>query len=49
VDVPAGSHRVEWTFAPASLRHGALVSLLALLAVAGVACRPLRRVGARRV
>ncbi len=32
VDLPAGRHRVEWTFAPRSVRRGLLVSLATLVA-----------------
>ena len=30
VDLPAGSHRVEWTFAPRSVKRGLVVSLATL-------------------
>ncbi|MGE4001531.1 MAG: YfhO family protein, partial [Planctomycetaceae bacterium] len=39
VEVPAGQHRVEWRYAPASVRWGGCLSLIAwsgLLVAAGV-------------
>ena len=42
VAVGPGSHRVELTYAPASFRAGWIVSLLALLAIGGVAAAGLR-------
>ncbi len=48
VDVPAGSHVVEWTFAPAAIRHGALLSgLTAILLGAACLLGVLRRVTGR--
>jgi len=48
VDVPAGSHVVEWTFAPAAIRHGALLTgltaiLLGAACLVGVLRRPTGR------
>ncbi|MER2599966.1 MAG: hypothetical protein ABTQ73_10645 [Caldilineales bacterium] len=43
VFVPAGHHRVEFNFAPTSLQQGARISLLAGLALAGVAVWSARR------
>jgi hypothetical protein len=43
VEVPAGARRVTWTFTPPGVKLGAAVSLLALLALAGVALVPWRR------
>ena len=44
VDLPAGAHRVVWTFDPPRLRIGAFVSVGALLALLAVAALPwLRR------
>jgi hypothetical protein len=40
VDLPAGAHHVVWTFEPPRLRIGAIVSLVALLALLGVAMIP---------
>ena len=42
VAIGPGSHRVELTYAPASFRAGWIVSLLALLAIGGVAVAGLR-------
>lgn len=36
VNVPAGSHTVEWTYEPQSFRWGAVLSLLALLCCLGL-------------
>jgi len=36
VEVPAGTHLVEWSYRVPGLRVGALVSLLALLVVGGL-------------
>jgi hypothetical protein len=51
VSVPAGTHRVVWTFSPASLRLGLLVSLASLLALGALALAwpRLRRRSGRRV
>jgi hypothetical protein len=43
VDVPAGARRVTWTFTPPGVKLGAAVSLVAALALLGVAVVPLRR------
>jgi hypothetical protein len=43
VDVPAGSHRVSWTFEPRSLRIGLLVTLASAALLALVAAAALRR------
>jgi hypothetical protein len=43
VSVPAGSHRVEFTYAPASWRAGWIVSGLALLVILGAAVLGWRR------
>jgi hypothetical protein len=43
VRVPAGFHRVEFEYAPASWRTGWIVSLLALVAIAALALVGLRR------
>ena len=40
VQVPAGAKLVTWTFTPPGVRLGALISLVALLALAGVALTP---------
>ena len=40
VQVPAGAKRVTWTFTPPGVRLGALISLVSLLALAGVALTP---------
>ncbi len=40
VDLPAGSHRVVWTFKPPRLVAGAFISLAALLALTGIAATP---------
>jgi hypothetical protein len=40
VEVPAGARRVTWTFTPPGVRLGAMTSLVALLALAGVALVP---------
>jgi uncharacterized membrane protein YfhO len=40
VDLPAGAHHVVWTFEARRLRIGAIVSLVALLALLGVAAIP---------
>ena len=49
VSVPAGTHRVVWTFSPSSLRLGLLVSCLSLLALGAVALGwPMRRRRATR-
>jgi Bacterial membrane protein YfhO len=45
VSVPAGSHRVEFTYAPASWRAGWIVSGVALLVVLGAAALGWRRRG----
>ena len=45
--MPAGAKRVTWTFTPPGVKLGAVVSLVALLALLGVALVPWRR--ARRV
>ncbi len=42
VDVPAGSHRVVLSYAPASVGLGAVLSLVGLLLVAGLALSPRR-------
>jgi hypothetical protein len=44
VPVPAGTHRVRFVYAPASVRIGALTSGLGLLVMVGLALRP-RRAG----
>jgi len=50
VVVPAGSHEIVWSYAVPGLRLGALVSVLALAALVGVACAgPLRRRRARQL
>jgi uncharacterized membrane protein YfhO len=41
--VPAGAHRVEFTFEPASLRLGAALSLLGLAAALALIVLGLRR------
>jgi uncharacterized membrane protein YfhO len=44
VDLPAGRHRVEWTFAPRSIRLGLAISLLAAgILVAAAAASLVRR------
>jgi hypothetical protein len=43
VSVPAGAHTVELSYEPASWRIGWIVSLLALLAIAGLAVAGVRR------
>jgi hypothetical protein len=49
VTVPAGVHRVEWTFTPSSLRLGLAISLATLVALIAVSLGwPLRRRRARR-
>jgi hypothetical protein len=48
VSVPAGSHRVELRFEPASWRAGWIVSLLALVAVGGLVAVGRRRGGIDR-
>jgi Bacterial membrane protein YfhO len=40
VDLPAGAHRVVWTFEPPRLKIGAIISITALLALLGVAAIP---------
>jgi uncharacterized membrane protein YfhO len=40
VDLPAGAHHVVWTFEPTRLRIGAMISLVALFALLGVAAIP---------
>ena len=40
MQVPAGAKLVTWTFTPPGVRLGALISLVALLALAGVALTP---------
>jgi hypothetical protein len=40
VDLPAGAHRVVWTFEPPRLKIGALLSVAALFALLGVAAIP---------
>jgi hypothetical protein len=40
VDLPAGAHHVVWTFEPTRLRIGAIISLVALFALLGVAAIP---------
>jgi hypothetical protein len=40
VDLPAGAHRVVWTFDPPRLRIGAVISVAALLALLIVAAAP---------
>jgi hypothetical protein len=40
VDLPAGAHRVVWTFEPPRLRIGAIISVIALFALLGVAGLP---------
>jgi Bacterial membrane protein YfhO len=37
VQVPAGSHRVEWTFSPSSLRVGLWISIVTLVTLGGIA------------
>jgi hypothetical protein len=43
VDLPAGRHRVVWTFAPRSVRRGLLLSLATLVAALGYALYARRR------
>jgi hypothetical protein len=43
VDLPAGAHRVEWRFAPRSVKLGLLVTLATLVGVLGYAIRARRR------
>jgi Bacterial membrane protein YfhO len=43
VDLPAGAHRVVWTFEPPRLRIGAIISVVALFALLGVAALPSTR------
>jgi uncharacterized membrane protein YfhO len=43
VALPAGSHTIEFTYAPASWRAGWIVSLLASIVVAGLALLGWRR------
>jgi hypothetical protein len=43
VDLPAGAHRVVWTFAPPRLRIGAIISVVTLFALLGVAALPWTR------
>ena len=43
VEVPAGARTVTWSFTPPGVRAGALISLVALLALAAVALVPWRR------
>jgi hypothetical protein len=43
VEVPAGARRVTWTFTPPGVKLGAVISLVALLALVGVAVVPWRR------
>jgi Bacterial membrane protein YfhO len=43
VPVPAGAHRVEFRYEPASWRAGWIVSLIALLVIAGALALGLRR------
>jgi uncharacterized membrane protein YfhO len=43
VRIPAGRHRVEFKYEPASWRAGLIVSLLALLVIAGTTAVGLRR------
>jgi hypothetical protein len=47
VDLPAGRHRVEWRFAPASVKHGLIISLATLTAAILYAMRAWRRERAR--
>ncbi|VAX36974.1 hypothetical protein MNBD_PLANCTO02-1221 [hydrothermal vent metagenome] len=37
VDLPAGTHRVQWQFRPRSVWWGAIISLVTLLVLAGIA------------
>ncbi len=37
VDIPAGTHRVQWKFRPRSVWWGAIISLVTLLILAGIA------------
>ena len=48
VDLPAGSHRVEWRFAPSSVRRGLYATLASLIAAFGYAV-VMRRRAARGV
>jgi len=43
VDLPAGRHRVEWHFAPASVKHGLIISLVTLFGAIAYAVRVRRR------
>jgi hypothetical protein len=47
VDLPAGRHRVEWRFEPASVKHGLIISLATLVAALAYAVRARRRERAR--
>ena len=47
VDLPAGPHRVEWRFQPASVKHGLIISLATLVAALAYAVRARRRERAR--
>jgi uncharacterized membrane protein YfhO len=47
VDLPAGRHRVEWRFAPASVKHGLIISLATLTAAILYAMRARLRERAR--
>ncbi len=48
VPVPAGDHRVEFAYRPATFRTGATISSLALAAILAVSLASLRRPGVRR-
>ena len=43
VDLPAGSHRVEWTFAPSSVKRGLIISLATLAGLIAYAVYVRRR------
>ena len=43
VDLPAGRHRVEWRFQPASVKHGLIISLATLVAALAYIIRSRRR------
>ena len=48
VDLPAGPHRVEWRFQPASVKHGLIISLATLVAALAYAVRRARRARTRQ-